>query len=162
MNLETLTTTQFMEAQKMAADNADCKPAFRELMQRLNENESVKGRLALDMLSFILAALAKGEPPIMLVVHALSFHSAVSRERNQVYLDRLEEIIMRSFQLAANVLEGTNRSPYDLCLRWCLASLRRWDRIRFENVVARLNRDLRPGRDRRSRIMLRYTKGSGG
>ena len=138
MNVESITASEYLRAEENARRNGADKPAFRRIEEEIKRLPRTQERLAFELLKIARTTLDQGKNPGDAALPAMSMGRSLTEENRPKYLEAIEEIAVRCFELMAQCVD--NR--FTLTFVSSLFALRTSDEQRLNILLDKLKRAL--------------------
>jgi hypothetical protein len=144
---EFITASEYLEADRKARRNGADKPAFRRIEEELKRLPKTQERLAFELLKIARAALDRWKNP---GDAAMSMGRSMTDDNRSKYLEAIEDIALRCFDLMAQCAD----SRFTLTFVSSLIALRTSDKQRFDTLLEKLTRALGKQADPRREFLV--------
>jgi hypothetical protein len=132
-HLDDITADEFLKAACNSAGNGVAKPHFRSLLEQLNALPAVRERLAFEFIPLTLKALNDGNVPLQFAIWLPAWTESVTESRRVDFINRIEEIILRGFELRCQGDTST-----EMTIVTALIAIRKIDQTRFNASITEL------------------------
>jgi hypothetical protein len=150
MSPEFITASEYLEAEAKARRNRADRPAFKRIEEELKRLPKTQERLAFELLKIARAALDQGKDPGEAPLRAMSMARSITPENRPKYLEAIEDMAVRCFELMAGFVD--NR--FTLTFVDSLFAIRTFDKQLLSILLDKLRRMLTQADSRREFLVL--------